>query len=133
MKVKCPHCGYIAMSPDQSAGNEMECPQCKNLHVAKACEVDEVMADGGEAMKKESPPESWGLMLLMLFGVLLIVLSVLSVLFAASEVVVVVVAFGGIAVGVVLIALGYLQRHIEKTAYWANRIHEELRRQNKVK
>ncbi len=72
------------------------------------------------------------MMLLMLFGVLLIVLSVLSVLFAASEVVVV-VAFGGIAVGVVLIALGYVQRHIEKTAYWANRIHEELRRQNKVK
>ena len=129
MKVKCPHCGYIALAPDQSAGKEMECPQCKNLHVAKAYEV---VADGADAMKKESPPKSWGLMLLMLFGVLLIVLSVLSVLFAASEVVVV-VAFGGIAVGVVLIALGYLQRHIEKTAYWANRIHEELRRQNKVK
>jgi phage FluMu protein Com len=130
MKVKCPHCGCIALAPDQSAGNEIECPQCKNLHVAKAYEVD-VMADGAAAKKKESPPKSLGLLLLMLFGVLLIVLSVLSVLFAASEVVVV-VAFGGIAVGVVLIALGYLQRHIEKTTYWANRIHEELRRQNKV-
>ena len=131
MKVKCPHCGYIALAPDQSAGKEIECPQCKTLHVAKAYEVD-VMADGAAAKKKESPPKSWGMLLLMLFGVLLIVLSILSVLFAASEVVVVVVAFGGIAVGVVLIALGYLQRHIEKTAYWANRIHEELRRQNKV-
>ena len=43
------------------------------------------------------------------------------------------VAVGGVIAGLVLIALAYMQWYVQKTAYWARRIHEELRRQNKVK
>ena len=42
-------------------------------------------------------------------------------------------AFGGVIAGLVLITLANIQWNTQKTAYWAKRTHEELRRQNKVK
>ena len=133
MKVKCPHCGHIDKAPDEYSGKHVDCPKCKQPVIALAYDPGIIEANKAKtndaAKKPKPPPEPEGPILLPFFGLLLIILSVLSVP-VASENGNFGVAFGGVIAGVVLIALAHLQRYVQKVAYWGKRIHEELRRQN---
>ncbi len=128
MKVKCPHCANIAKAPDEYGGKTVTCAKCKKSHIAVAYEGGVVLADAvvaKEAAKKgKPPPEPVGPMLLPLVGVLAIILGLLSIPVASGA------GAMGVVGGIVLIALGTIQEHVQKTAYWAKRIYRELHEQN---
>lgn len=125
MQIKCPQCGHIDKCRDEFAGKTVDCPKCQWPIVAKAFDGGAVLADSviaKEAAKKgKPPPEPAGPILLPIFGLLVIILSVLSVPMA-SESGNFGVAFGGVIAGVVLIALANIQRHGQRTAHWTKQM-----------
>jgi hypothetical protein len=129
MQVKCSHCGNIAKAPDEYSGKSVECSKCHKSSVAVAyerkaeiCGVLETIE--AEESKTKTPPEPAGPILLPIVGVLMIIFGALSIPVTSGAGAI------GVVGGIVLIALASIQEHVQKTAYWAKRIHDELRGQN---
>ncbi len=128
MKVKCPHCGAVAQAVGYFAGKSVVCPKCKKSHVAKRYDRAVVLANKAKsrdaAKKGRPPPEPQGPIVLPIVGVLVIILGAMSIPVAGGAGAI------GVVGGIVLIALGNIQEHVQKTAYWAKWIYRELREQN---
>ncbi|MBW2559444.1 MAG: hypothetical protein JRE40_01175 [Deltaproteobacteria bacterium] len=144
MKVKCPHCGHIDNAPDEFVGKQVNCPKCKKSLIAgdniasigEIVDASVVIANKTkteEAAKKgKPPPEPAGPILLPIVGGLAAMFGLLgmAVMVLAMEPVGIVAGVVGFLGGLTVMAVAEIQGHVERTAHWAKRIHEELCKQN---